>query len=65
MTKGIIRRIATVGAGMACVFVMSAGLPGCASTKCCGKDPSKCCGKKGSTASKCPKGCNKPCCKKT
>lgn len=58
MAKGMFTKFTKVALVLACAFLMSATLPGCAST---GKKCSKC---PNASAKKCPKGCQKPCCKK-
>jgi len=65
MNMGLIRKFATVGITLACALVMTATLPGCASSGKCNK--AKCasgCNKPCDGKKKCPEGCQKPCCKK-
>lgn len=50
-------KFAKVTLVLACAFLMSSTLPGCACKKKCGGCP-------GAAASKCGKDCTKPCCKK-
>jgi len=56
MNKGLIRKFATLGLTLACAFVMSATLPGCATGNC----------KKSAGCTKCKKPCGEkqPCDKK-
>ncbi len=58
MAKGMFTKFTKVALVLACAFLMSATLPGCAST---GKKASKC---PNASAKKCGKDCQKPCCKK-
>ena len=56
MAKSMINKFAKVTLVLACAFLMSSALTGCSGKKC-GPCPS-------ASASKCGKGCAKPCCGK-